>query len=172
MSPEQRFANAYEAYYWAVVRYFARRAGHDRAQDLAGEVFTTAWRRRRDVPEDALAWLYATASNVLRNERRRAGRHSQLLRRLSLALPDPDDESDYGQGVDHAWVRAAMGRLSQSDREVLRLSAWEELSVDQVARVLSTSRSAAAMRLHRARERLRRHLESEPTPRQVLRRSR
>ena len=45
----------------ALVRYFARRGPRQDAEDLAAEVFATAWRRRADVPPDAvLPWLYRT----------------------------------------------------------------------------------------------------------------
>ncbi|MBN9631099.1 MAG: hypothetical protein J0I18_10870, partial [Actinobacteria bacterium] len=35
----------------ALVRYFARRGPRQDADDLAAEVFATAWRRRADVPD-------------------------------------------------------------------------------------------------------------------------
>jgi RNA polymerase sigma-70 factor (ECF subfamily) len=40
-------------------------------------------------------------------------------------------------------------------QEVLRLTAWEELGVDEVAVALGCGTRAATMRLHRARRRLR-----------------
>ncbi|MGW2240634.1 sigma factor-like helix-turn-helix DNA-binding protein, partial [Streptomyces sp. NPDC001759] len=45
--------------------------------------------------------------------------------------------------------------LSEADQEVLRLTAWEELGVDDLAVALGCGTRAAAMRLHRARRRLR-----------------
>ena len=56
----------------AVHRYFVRRAARDDAEDLAAEVFATAWRRRDRIPAGfELPWLYRTASYVLANHRRR-----------------------------------------------------------------------------------------------------
>ena len=52
-------------------------------------------------------------------------------------------------------MHEALGRLSPADQEVLRLTAWEDLGVDEVAVVLGCGSRAAAMRLHRARRRLR-----------------
>ena len=46
-----------------------------------------------------------------------------------------------------------------SDRELLLLVAWEELSPGQAAKVLGISSLAARSRLHRARRRLRALLE-------------
>lgn len=50
-------------------------------------------------------------------------------------------------------VRAVLESLSQMDQEVLRLTEWERLDVSEVAAVLGCSRSAAKVRLHRARRR-------------------
>ena len=56
----------------ALVRYFARRGPRQDAEDLAAEVFATAWRRRADVPREAvLPWLYRTAGFTLANGRRK-----------------------------------------------------------------------------------------------------
>jgi RNA polymerase sigma-70 factor (ECF subfamily) len=51
-------------------------------------------------------------------------------------------------------VERAMRRLDEDDREVLRLTAWEQLARDEIALVLGVSRGAVRMRLHRARRRL------------------
>ena len=53
------------------------------------------------------------------------------------------------------WVHEALARLAPGDQEVLRLTAWEELGIDEVAVALGCGRRAATMRLHRARRRLR-----------------
>ncbi|TFC83122.1 RNA polymerase sigma factor, partial [Cryobacterium sp. TMT3-29-2] len=56
----------------ALVRYFARRGPRQDAEDLAAEVFATAWRRRDDLPREAvLPWLYRTAGFTLANSRRK-----------------------------------------------------------------------------------------------------
>lgn len=48
------------------LRAFAvRRVGADAADDVVSEVFATAWRRRDDVPEPALAWLFQTARHAV-----------------------------------------------------------------------------------------------------------
>ena len=45
--------------------------------------------------------------------------------------------------------------MRESDREVLRLFAWEQLTTAEIAVVLGVSANAAGVRLHRAKERLR-----------------
>ncbi len=55
----------------------------------------------------------------------------------------------------------ALSRLSETDREALLLRYWEDLEPAQVARAMGCSRAAAAVRLHRARTRLRKALEAQ-----------
>ena len=52
-------------------------------------------------------------------------------------------------------IRAALARLSDTDQEVLRLAAWEQLDTPALAYVLECSEVAARVRLHRATRRLR-----------------
>lgn len=66
-----------------------------------------------------------------------------------------------GAEVDGDRVRAAIARLREADREVLALVLWERLSHSEVAELLGCSTNAVAVRLHRARARLRRLLEED-----------
>jgi DNA-directed RNA polymerase specialized sigma24 family protein len=55
-------------------------------------------------------------------------------------------------------VLAALGRLSESQREVLRLAAWEGMDARRAGAVLGCSPAAYTLRLHRARRRLAKEL--------------
>jgi RNA polymerase sigma factor (sigma-70 family) len=148
---ERWFTDLYAARYADVVRYGRRRlADADAADELAQEVFTVAWRRRGEVPEHGLPWLYAVARRLLANYRRRAP--------APLPLDDPDrvpgNATRPGDGDRVAEVRAALATLSEPDQEILRLIGWEELSVVEAAAVLGCTRTTATVRLHRARKRL------------------
>ncbi|MGW7303919.1 RNA polymerase sigma factor [Streptomyces sp. NPDC054829] len=159
MSDDETFAAAYREHYWAVSRYVARRLDGrtDDVEEVVADVFTVAWRRRADLPAAPLPWLYGVARNCLANAVRGQGRRRRLVRRLG------NDDAAHGRHIEAgpdadapgAWVHDALARLSPADQEVLRLTAWEELRVDEVAVVLGCGRRAAAMRLHRARRRLR-----------------
>jgi RNA polymerase sigma-70 factor (ECF subfamily) len=56
-------------------------------------------------------------------------------------------------------VLTAFATLGDRDREVLRLVTWDGLSAAEAAEVLSVTRLAFAVRLHRARRRLQCELE-------------
>jgi RNA polymerase sigma-70 factor (ECF subfamily) len=55
-------------------------------------------------------------------------------------------------------LNAAFAALRESDREVLRLVAWDGLSRHDAATVLDISAAVFSLRLHRARRRLARAL--------------
>ncbi len=157
---KQRFEEMYMANYQAVMSYVRRRTDSpDDAADAIAETFATAWRRVGEIPpaDEARLWLYGVARRVLANQRRGEKRQGALAVRLRAELTvlaesalerDPDA------------VRAAFGRLSPDDREVLSLAGWEGLGATEIAVVLGCSRPSARVRLHRARKRLAKELAS------------
>lgn len=139
----------------AVVRYFARRAPRQDAEDLASDVFLIAWRRREDVPREAeLPWLYATAGNVLSNYRRK---HQAIpVENLPETPPAPRVGSDPEiSALFDDELRHALSLVTDRDRQILLLHAWEGLDGEELAAVLGISRSGAQAALSRARARLR-----------------
>lgn len=135
----------------AVVRYLYRRGAGEDTQDLAADVMATAWRRREDVPEGAeLPWLYRTAGFVLANHRRK-GRPVPVAEIADEATDDaPEDVA-----IADEEVRAVLARLSERDRRIILLHAWEGLDGAGLAQVLGISRGGADAALSRARARLR-----------------
>ena len=151
-SPEASFNALFARHYPAVFGYAARRVGRDEAGDATAEVFAVAWRRLGRVPAEpeTLPWLYGVARKVLANQERAANRRSRLQAAATTAARTEADPP----GVAALDVEAALLRLGGDDREVLRLAAWEELRPTEIAAVLGCSANAAAVRLHRARQRL------------------
>ena len=138
----------------ALVRYFARRGPRQDAEDLAADVFATAWRRRADVPPDAvLPWLYRTAGFTLANHRRKT---------VDLAVDEVPESGAVRVSDDpelsalfDAELRGALASVGERDRQILLLHAWEGLDGIELAEVLGISRSGADAALSRARKRLR-----------------
>ena len=140
----QRFDQIYSEHVAAVRAYVRRRAPEDVVDDLVADVFLVCWRKLDEVPAQALPWLYAVARNTLANERRRLARRAYV----------PEDVSHEPEPIGDAVLAAAFAELSDADREVLRLVAWEGLSVRGAARVLECSPVACRVRYHRAKSRL------------------
>jgi RNA polymerase sigma-70 factor (ECF subfamily) len=155
---EARFRRAYLEHYRAILAYALRRGvDHASAEEIVAETFAVLWRRRDDAPDpDALLpWLYGVAARVLANHRRRAARRERLSSRLQTLMPEhPETESVAFDRLEVRTVIDALQQLSAGDREVLLLAAWEGLSHREIAAALGCSDNAAAIRLHRARNRL------------------
>ncbi len=145
-----------------VLAYLLHRTDPETAQDVLQEVFVTAFRKAADVPEPPIGWLLGTARRLLANNRRGDRRRDRLALRIAAHQPvsGPDDSAAPG-------LSAALDQLSTTDREVLTLSAWYELTAEEAAEALGCSPSAYAVRLHRARRRLADRLRavSYPAPR-------
>lgn len=154
---EERFRRLYETTRPRVLAYALRRTtSTEDAADVVAETYTIAWRRLDDVPdgEASILWLYATGRRVLANHRRRLSRHAELIDRIGVELGSAFVLRSEASEADAVAARVALEHLSDDDRELLLLTAWEGLSSSELARVLGCSPTAARIRLHRARVRL------------------
>jgi RNA polymerase sigma-70 factor (ECF subfamily) len=148
---EARFNRLYELHL-KTVRAYAWRRAPGLADDIVAETFLVAWRRLDDVPgDDALPWLIGVARNVRANLRRGDRRREALVERLGGEPAEPEDGAHLAERDE---LRSALASLSETDREVLLLTVWDDLDRDQVARALGCSRGNVAVRLVRARRRL------------------
>ena len=150
---ESRFTALFGRTYSAVLAYARRRVPVDAADEVVAETFLAAWRRLETIPDDPLPWLYRSAHfEILRRYR-----EHQRAERLQNRLVDLDrgPEPDIADRI--AWrqlLAQALLALDAKDREVLQLTAWEELSAGDAAVVLGCSVVALRVRLPRARRRL------------------
>lgn len=152
-TPEERFGELFDATYPALLGYAVRRVTDpEDAADIVAETYLVAWRRLDDVPGggEGRPWLFGVARNVLANYYRSERRRSALAVRLRETLADDLPRTT----VEPSTLGSAMARLSDDDRELLRLVAWEGLARDEIARVLRVPRATVRVRLHRARRRL------------------
>jgi RNA polymerase sigma-70 factor, ECF subfamily len=165
-----RWEGLYRSHAGQVFAFAFRRVGREDAADVVAETFLVAWRRIGEVPTDqARAWLYRTARNVVANELRAGRRRHRLDLHARASVP-----ADHGVTGDHAAevteqvrVRTVLRSLSPLDQEVLRLTEWERLDLAEVAIALGCSRTAVKVRLHRARRRFAARLaaaDSAPDP--------
>jgi RNA polymerase sigma factor (sigma-70 family) len=159
----ERFRAIYTANYPFVLGYALRRCPQaEDAADVVAETFLTAWRRLDDVPRGhSRTWLYGIARRVLANHARGRRRRHRLGERLREELREvAATEQNLQRQGELEDVAAAFACLSERDREILALAAWEGLAAADLGRVLGCSSNAARIRLHRARRRLARHLGS------------
>jgi len=160
---DDHFEALYRGSYREIFAYVLRRTGGDTetVADLVAEVFVVALRKQDIIPpspEDRL-WLYGVARRVVLDHQRR---YERWLRVQTQLQQEARSETDAGSDGCRLRVLAALEKLKPADREVLQLVIWDGLSHREAAQVLGITSNAVALRLHKARSRLRRILGSPP----------
>jgi len=159
---ERRFTELFDAYYSSVLAYARRRVSPDLAQDVVAETFLAAWRNLDRLPPNPLPWLYGTAQFAIANQQRSIARRGRLDDRARRLLAHNALASDHTEEiVADMELAAALRSLTEADREILRLAAWEGLTATAIGTVVGCSAVAAKARLYRARQRLARKLRDD-----------
>ena len=129
------------------------------AEDAVQEASIKAWRKIGQLRGDAgslRAWFLSIVANECRMARRQ--RWWSVVRMPEMDRPADPADLYSGQSSD---LKAALLRLSEEDRLPLVLHFYLDLPLDEVARVLRVSPSAAKSRIYRAAHRLRPELSVE-----------
>ena len=152
---ETELERLFKTYHDMLVRYLTRRLGdRDWAEEVAQETFVRALRQERLVNERA--WLFAVATNLVRDEARkdvRRRRRLTLLRAEAEATQEPEIEQTLERAHEAALARQALATLAERDRLAL-LMREEGLGYDEIASALSLSVGSVGTTLARARRRL------------------
>ena len=158
----EAFAALYDRHAATIHRFAGRRLGDQLADDVVGETFLAAFRRRKRYDlrrADARPWLYGIAANVIGKHRRAEVR---MLRAFARTGADPV-AAGHADLVDSRVCAAAVQRdlaaalaaLPAGDRDVLLLIAWADLSYEETAAALGIPVGTVRSRLHRARRKVR-----------------
>jgi RNA polymerase sigma factor (sigma-70 family) len=143
------FNALYERTNKQISQYVFRRISFD-VEDVVDDVYTTAWRKREEIPTDpdeALLWLYAVGRKVIANKVRWKAR---LDRFNKLNNPLVAAEARSGSPRDN-WVQEALIAMPSSQREALILVEWDGLSISEASVVLGVPPTTLTKRLHSAR---------------------
>ena len=145
----------FKAYHDPLVRYLTRRLGdRDWAEEVAQETFLRALRQEHLTNERA--WLFAVATNLVRDDARREDRRRQRLRLLAEETRDVEVESAetaLERVQEAALARKAIDGLIERDRLAL-LMREEGLNYEEIAEALGLSVGSIGTTLARARRRL------------------
>jgi len=151
----QAFEELYERYRGPLYGFFRRRLnGDQRAEDLTQETFLAVIRAADRYTPSALVrtYLYGIAMNLLAAERRRLAKDSPSGK--EAAEPATRDAPD-----SVLWIRQALEKLDQPEREILMLREYEQLSYAEIAELLKLPVNTVRSRLFRSRMALKEHLE-------------
>ncbi|BCY07577.1 RNA polymerase sigma factor [Actinoplanes sp. L3-i22] len=162
----RKFTALYAEHHRRVYAYAVARAGQPLADEVVAETFLVAWRRFAQMPgAAALPWLLGVARNVIRERYRDEERQRALAAEMLAWVADTPDVAE--GVVERSTVLTALATLSENDREVLTLIAWDGLSPRAAARVVNCSTPTFLVRLHRARGRLEQAVAESPARRRV-----
>lgn len=127
------------------------------ADGVVNAIFARLWQHLDEVPDHAVrSWLRATARHEVFNQARAERRWYALndkVVRLQRGRTAVWRDEDAAAELD--LVMRAMSGLSADDRQLLLMTALEDLSTDELATILDVRPDAAKARLSRARARLR-----------------
>jgi RNA polymerase sigma-70 factor, ECF subfamily len=127
------------------------------AEDAVQEAFLRVLRHRDSLGDvrDHRVWLIRIVWNIVLDRKRRAKTRPETddVSELARVLPSNglSAEEIAAAAQHHAHVLACVDQLPAKERQVLQLSAFEELSSVEIASVLSISESSVRSRLFRAR---------------------
>ena len=151
----------FDRHFAAVFRFFATKVGDVAAQDLAQRTFLAVV-EGRDRIRDGLrvrAYVLGVARNqLLMALRSRARKPEAPLEHSCVDELAPSPVSALVESQEERAIVRALRRIPLELQSVIELHYWEQLSTEELAAVLGTSREAIKSRLFRARQQVRRAL--------------
>jgi len=152
-----------------LVHYLVRSLqNEDEAADLAQEAFVRVYQNRAkfDAEQKFSTWLYAIATNLVKDRYRWRSRHPQVSMdaeneqtgnslRDHLPAPDPTPSDCLQAGERADAVRRAVAALPEDLRTPLILAEYEERSQAEIGAILGCTAKAVETRIYRARQQLR-----------------
>ena len=127
------------------------------AEDAVQEAFIRVLRHRDtlDQVRDRRVWLIRIVWNIVLDRKRRSKTRPETddVTELARVLPSAGLSAEQlaSAAEHHAHVLACVEQLPHKEREVLMLSAFQELSSVEIAEVLGITESSVRSRLFRAR---------------------
>jgi RNA polymerase sigma-70 factor (ECF subfamily) len=153
------FEELFARYRRPLFGFFRRRLNHaadTRAEDLMQETFLAVLRatQRYEPRAPVRTYLYGIAFNLISAEHRRQLREHPAVSQA----PEPGTSSDTTAVV---WIRQALAKLELSEREILMLREYEQLSYAEIAELLELPVNTVRSRLFRARMALKNLLDAK-----------
>lgn len=150
----EAFREIFERYRDPLYGFFRRRLENPaRAEELMQECFLALIKNasRYEPRASFRSYLYGIAINIVSAERRKMGRE--------IGQSENHDRAAVEANRDAAlWIRHALEELEKTDREILMLREYEQLSYSEIAALLRLPINTVRSRLFRARMALREKL--------------
>ena len=143
------------------LRYFLRKmlASPDGAEDALQDLWLDVFRglSRLGDPQALVAWLYRIGRDKAYARLRKARRLELPLDESHAEVPVANDDEEFS-AEDAVGIHAALDELAAEQREVLVLRFLEEMSYEEIARVVGCQVGTVRSRIHYAKRALKERL--------------
>ena len=165
---ENALATLIEKYQRQVHALAFRKVGNfQTAEDITQETFLQVHQKLATLkdPTKFSGWLYAIANRLCIAWYRKNRLQTEALQEIYISEIETEAYSRY-IATEHAKITAAaqqdlvkrlLTKLKESDREVITLHYFEEMTSSEIGEVLGVSENTIKSRLHRARQRLKKY---------------
>ncbi len=155
----------YELYYERIFRFCVHRLfSKTIAEDVTSAVFLAVAAKIRDftgrTEQDFRNWLYAIAANNANAYIRKMSRRNELLQQLTASMTEAADCADEANELDWPTLYMAISRLKPKHQTILTLRFFENLQIQEIAKIINAKESTVRVTLHRILRTLREHLQS------------
>jgi RNA polymerase sigma-70 factor (ECF subfamily) len=173
------FHDIYETFHPKIVRYLTHMVGQRDAEDLTQEVFVKVNQALKTFRGESQlsTWIYRIATNAALDKLRSPSFRQVGQKRLSdESIPEgeieivdkdawtgekkPSVETSLIRKEMNECIRGIVENLPENYRTVVVLSELEGFKDDEIAEILRVTTHTAKIRLHRARARLKKELET------------
>jgi len=158
----EAFSQIYDAYFSSMYRYIFFKVKQEEAEDILENLFLKAWENIRSYQKrknvSFKSWLFRIAHNLIVDNYRLSRTHVSL----DTHLRDPKRESNpldrVQRSLNNSSLQTAISKLKKKYREVVILKFINELSNDEISRVLKKSEGSVRILQFRALKALKEHL--------------
>ena len=163
------FKSLHDQFRPRVLRYVTRLVGEAEAEDVTQTVMLKVSESLPGFRGDSSlsTWIYRVATNAATDRLRQKAAQPPVDAGMELdedhvppAAQSPSVESSVVREEMSACVAEFVGRLSENYRAVMVLSELEGFKNDEIAAILGLTLDTVKIRLHRAREKLRKELQA------------
>ncbi len=154
----EEFRIFYEKQHGKLFSYLLRISGdYYLSMDIMQESFTRYFEKYADNTRN-VSLLYTIARNDFLDQKRKAARHVEFDQTHEPRSEDPTEILEIKQ--EYAQVLSAMKQLEDDEREILALVLSGDFNYKQIASIVNISEGNVKVKVHRARIKLRKILQS------------
>jgi len=162
---EEKFSQIYDAYINKIYRFvFLKVSSQETAEDLCSETFLRIWRTLKAGKkiENSQAFIYRTANNLVIDFYRKKGKEIVVSIESCLEKEMIDNKNNLEEKLfseqDLNLIKTALANLKQDFQNVIIWHYLNDLSVQEIAKILNKNNGAVRVLLHRALKELREKL--------------